>query len=137
MTSIMCNVLARFCLPFKKTNPTTTHNDEFNGIIQNSSEKENKYKITPVLCIKYDPSSVKEKIGEGGSSVVFHYNTGKTSYACKKIKTSAGISHKKIIPGVSISLYFFYFYHSISIFYLFLSSWNYFSIFSFRERKRS
>jgi non-specific serine/threonine protein kinase len=84
----MCNVLARFCLPFKKTNPTTTHNGEFNGIIQNSSEKENKYKITPVLCIKYDPSSVKEKIGEGGSSVVFHYNTGKTSYACKKIKTS-------------------------------------------------
>jgi len=81
----MRDIFNCFCLPFK-TKQQTIYNDDFNGIMPNNSEIENKYKITPVLSIKYDPYSIKERIGEGGTSVVFHYNTGKIKCACKKIK---------------------------------------------------
>tara|TARA_B100000925_G_scaffold87523_1_gene63022 strand:- start:33635 stop:34609 length:975 start_codon:yes stop_codon:yes gene_type:complete len=86
MTTIR-DIFNCFCLPFK-TKQQKIYNDDFNGIMPNNSEIENKYKITPVLSIKYDPYSIKEKIGEGGTSVVFHYNTGKIKCACKKIKTN-------------------------------------------------
>ena len=86
MTTIR-NIFNCFCLPFK-TKQQTIYNDDFNGIMPNNNEIENKYKITPILSIKYDPYSIKERIGEGGTSVVFHYNTGKIDCACKKIKTN-------------------------------------------------
>ena len=87
MTTIR-NICKCFCLPFNNFKKHSVYNDDFNGIMPNNSEIENKYKITPVLSIKYDPYSIKEKIGEGGTSVVFHYNTGKIDCACKKIKTN-------------------------------------------------
>lgn len=83
----MRDIFNCFCLPFK-TKQHRIYNDDFNDIMPNTNEIENKYKITPVLSIKYDPYSIKEKIGEGGTSVVFHYNTGKIKCACKKIKTN-------------------------------------------------
>ncbi len=83
----MRDIFNCFCLPFK-TKQQRIYNDDFNGIMPNNCEIENKYKITPILSIKYDPYSIKEKIGEGGTSVVFHYNTGKIKCACKKIKTN-------------------------------------------------
>lgn len=44
----------------------------------------NKYKVNPITVIKFNEKNIRDKIGEGGSAIVYKYIDNEKEYACKK-----------------------------------------------------
>lgn len=83
MTTKICGFLDIFRNTFKNRKHSVIN---FRSIFPKNNDS--KYKIIPIVSIVYDESNIQEKIGEGGTAVVYTYDTGKFICACKKIKTN-------------------------------------------------
>jgi len=55
-----------------------------------------KYKVIPTTEIVYNSRNVREKLGEGGASIVYKYESNGIQYACKKISKSRSVVEREI-----------------------------------------
>jgi serine/threonine protein kinase len=83
-TSTFSNVI------YPNNKPIISSNSNATGLTMS------KYKVVPTTEIVYNSRNVREKLGEGGASIVYKYESNGIQYACKKILKSRSVVEREI-----------------------------------------